>query len=80
MGILPCVAMTRQLARIPTVLLAKCRESVQALDTVCSFTAVPDTDYLDLDWWPLVLVPTWKRTGADQTVLEALSLFHRCAA
>ncbi|WP_459960499.1 hypothetical protein [Nocardia sp. IFM 10818] len=42
------------------------------LDTVCSFTAVPDADLLDLDWWPLILAPTWKLTGADPTVLEAL--------
>ncbi|MFE3756801.1 hypothetical protein ACFXO9_21075 [Nocardia tengchongensis] len=66
------MALTQQLARIPAQLLIECRESVEVLDTVCSFTAVPDTDYLDMNWWPLILASTWKLTGADPTALEAL--------
>ncbi|MGW4247162.1 hypothetical protein [Nocardia sp. NPDC004722] len=72
LGILPGVALTQQLARIPAELLARCRESVEALDSVCSFTAVAHTDYLDMNWWPLLLERAWTLIEADPSVLDTL--------
>ncbi|MBB1159175.1 MULTISPECIES: hypothetical protein [Amycolatopsis] len=66
------MAVTQQLARISAAHLAVCRRAVEALDELCSFTAVPERDYCDLDWWPGILKPAWKLTGADDRTLALL--------
>jgi hypothetical protein len=48
------MAVTQQLVRLSPALLAECRSSVEALDEVCSFK-LSETDYLDIDWWPIHL-------------------------
>lgn len=59
------MGITRQLARVPATQLAACRQSVEALDALCSFSSAPREDYLDLDWWPATLERAWARAGGD---------------
>ncbi len=66
------MAVTQQLARISAAHLAACRQSVETLGELCSFTAVPKRDYCDLNWWPATLKPAWKLTGADDQTLALL--------
>ncbi|MYW92466.1 hypothetical protein G3I59_18080 [Amycolatopsis rubida] len=65
------MAVTQQLARIPAAHLAACRQSVETLGGLCSFTSIPERDYCDLDWWPVVLKSAWQLTGADDRTLAA---------
>lgn len=66
------MAVTQQLARIPATQLAACRQSVEALDELCSFTSTPHKDYLDVNWWPVTLKRAWELTGADARTLTLL--------
>lgn len=66
------MAVTQQLARIPVAQLDACRQSTDTLDKLCSFTLVPDEDYCDLDWWPVILKQAWNLTGADERTLALL--------
>ncbi|MFE3174133.1 DUF1877 family protein [Amycolatopsis sp. NPDC059090] len=66
------MAVTQQLARIPAAQLAACRESADALDALCSFTAAPDEAYLDLNWWPVILKRAWAMAGADERTFALL--------
>ncbi len=50
------MAVTQQLVRVPEVLLAECRRSVEELDRLCSFELVPSLERLDLDWAPTALL------------------------
>lgn len=72
LDILHRMAVTQQLARIPAPQLAICRQSVEALDELCSFTSAQDEDYLDLNWWPVILKRAWELTGASARALGAL--------
>lgn len=63
------MAVTQQLARIPAAQLADCRRSSAELDELCSFRSAPEADYLDLDWWPAVLVRSWEWAGVDARTL-----------
>jgi hypothetical protein len=72
LDILQRMAVTQQFARIPATQLAACRQSVSALDTLCSFTSTPDEDYLDLNWWPIILRRAWELTGASARALAVL--------
>ncbi|WP_116206519.1 hypothetical protein [Amycolatopsis circi] len=58
--------------RIPAAHLAACRQSAEALDELCSFTAAPETDHLDLNWWPVTLKRVWKLAGADERTFALL--------
>ncbi len=66
------MAVTQQFARIPATQLVACRQSVPALDALCSFTSTPDEDYLDLNWWPIILRRAWELTGASARALAVL--------
>lgn len=72
------VAVTQQLARLTWDHVQLCRSSVPALHEVCSsFEAVPDTDHLDLDWAPRMLLDTAEALGAASAL--AASLRRACA-
>jgi hypothetical protein len=62
------VAITQQLARLPQSDLDACRTSADRLDEVCSFTALPEDDHLDLDW-----APSWLADAANATGLAELA-------
>ncbi|MCO1580891.1 YfbM family protein [Crossiella sp. SN42] len=66
------MAITQQLVRIPATRLAACRQSVAALDELCSFTSTPDEDRLDLNWWPGALTRAWALAGVDARTLAVL--------
>ncbi|MGW0516442.1 DUF1877 family protein [Crossiella sp. NPDC003009] len=66
------MAVTQQLVRIPATRLAACRQSVAALDELCSFTSTPDEDRLELNWWPGALKRAWALTGVDARALAVL--------
>jgi hypothetical protein len=63
------VAVTQNLARLDEALLARCAVSVEELDSVCSFRALPLEDYLDLDWAPRLL----REVATDAQVPMALA-------
>lgn len=69
------MAVTQQLARLSREHLARCRESVEALDELCSFNALPSEDHLDLDWAPRPLKLAATLTGDElvAAVREACS-------
>lgn len=62
------MAITQQLARLPQAELVLCRSSADRLDEVCSFTALAEGDYLDLDW-----APSWLEQAAVAAGLPGLA-------
>ncbi|OLR92409.1 hypothetical protein BJP25_20190 [Actinokineospora bangkokensis] len=46
-------------------MLQDARRSADALAAVCSFDALPRTDYADLNWWPVLLERAWRLLGHD---------------
>lgn len=66
------MAVTQQLARVAATQLAACRRSVADLDALCSFKSFPQDDYLDMNWWPVVLERAWELTGADARTMAVL--------
>lgn len=60
------MAVTQQFARVSATRLAVCRQSVEALDKVCSTT---DEDHLDMNWWPDILKRAWELAGPDGLVV-----------
>jgi hypothetical protein len=65
------VAVTQQLARITGAQLARCRECVDELDRVCSFTVALPADHLDLDWAPDGLLKA-TRPALDEAAVAAV--------
>lgn len=67
------MAVTQQFARIPAAQLAACRLSVAELDKLCSFESAPRADYLDLNWWPIVLRRLGELPGGEHPDMSVLS-------
>ncbi|GAA4395220.1 hypothetical protein [Tsukamurella soli] len=68
------MAITQQCARVPAGVLQACRRSTEAVDRLCSFRAVPRSDYLDLDWAGAMLVRVFELAGVDDVSVVALRL------
>jgi hypothetical protein len=66
------VAVTQQLARLSPAQLAACRNSVDEVDLLCSFTLRPAFDHLDPDWAPAPLVRAFELAHVDEPVVVAL--------
>ncbi|MBE1461085.1 hypothetical protein [Kibdelosporangium phytohabitans] len=66
------MAVTRQLARIPEPQLTGCRAPVEELDRLCSFQAASQRDYLDLNWWGIVLASLGKHHPSLAVLDQAL--------
>lgn len=66
------MAVTQNLARLTVAHLAECAASLDELDAVCSFTALDQTDYLDLDWAPFLLWLVAEGSGASPALASAL--------
>jgi Domain of unknown function (DUF1877) len=67
------MAVTLQVARITPAQLSECRRSVDVLDRLCSFTLVPASDHLDLDWAYGGLVRMCEHAGAALAVRRAMT-------
>lgn len=66
------MAITQQLARLEGVVLEECRRHVERLHEVCSFHALADDDYLDLEWAPRVIEQAAVAAKLPDSALAAL--------
>ncbi|MFJ4467647.1 DUF1877 domain-containing protein [Streptomyces sp. NPDC089424] len=66
------MAITQQLARIPEVYLAVCRQSASASPDGDPRWDPPASDVLDLDWAPALLSRLGEVSGLDEARLDAL--------